>query len=84
MTEIYNKETLNHDYPIISCLKSFNFCLKEGSAPFFFIHLLIFSQMRSNNDDDDGDGFQRSEILSLSPPFSPIPQGFVGDNPLGD
>lgn len=49
MTEIYNKETLNHDYPIISCLKSFNFLLKRGEelrALFFFIisffHLLFF------------------------------------------
>lgn len=41
--------------------------------------------MDGNYDDDDGDGFQRSEILCLSLlPFSPIPQGFVGDNPLGD
>lgn len=44
MTEIYNKETLNHDYPIISCLKRFNFfpfCLKGGEelcAYFFFIY----------------------------------------------
>lgn len=37
MTEIYNKETLNHDYPIISCLKRFNFCLKGEKSS-----LLIF------------------------------------------
>lgn len=86
MTEIYNKKTLNHAYPIISCLKSFNFCLKgeKSSVPFFSIYSFFYKCTATMTMMMVMGSRRVRFCVFLSPPFSPIPQGFVGDNPLGD